>query len=175
MLTTPELVHLLGRDYAWFETKRRRTREQIDLKKIKDGERWPTVGHDADLLPVKDVFGGRWAKYDAEDAILMALAIEGEDRGLTFKAAAKMADNSGAAQVLTRPLTEPDLWIGKAIDADECTSHLCGSWAEITRQVAKKADIQADVFLLNASAILRRLRKRAAELGLLHVFDAETE
>jgi hypothetical protein len=166
MLSTTEFVTLIGREYAWFESKRRRAREALDMSKpIAPGASFPTVDTEALILPVKDITGGRWAKYDAEDALTMAVAVEGEKRGLTFDAAAKLSENASAVSVLSRDPKEPDLWIGKIIDPDGATHHVAESWERISKVVADEAPA-LDLVFINASAVLRALKQRANDLGL---------
>jgi hypothetical protein len=164
MLTTTELVALLDRPYAWFETKRRRNREAAELQRVEPGEAFPKVDPDKLDLPVKDIFGGSaWAKYDLEDAFNMALAVELEERGLSFLAASRLTTNTAAAaHAIGRPRNAPDLWIGKSVNYEGATGHFAGEPDEIAKHIAGALT----VIMVNASAVLRRLQSRALDLGL---------
>jgi hypothetical protein len=161
MISTTELMTLLGTDYDWFHSKRRRLREQTALKPETAGK-FPNIKYDdIELLPVKDIDGGRWAKYDAEDAINMAAALALAKAGVSFVAAARMVQNTHAAAVLSHNSRGDDYWIAKFTDEKEGAEHANGTWREVTKRARDRQTIA-----LNVSAVLRQLQARAAEVKL---------
>lgn len=160
MLTTTELLSLLDRPYAWFETKRRRNRQAAESRRV-EGGRFEKVDPDKVDLPVKDIFGGAWAKYDFEDALNMAVTLELEERGLSFLAASRLTTNAGATEVLSHGPNDPDFYIGKVVDLEGATRHFSGG-----RESVVLADDEVTLIAINVTMVLRRLRKKSLEVGL---------
>lgn len=178
-ITRPQLANLIGRDYTWLDSRCRRAREQMTLAKVEPGAEFPRQDADAiEILPLKDISQGKWARFDAEDAISMGVTLELEDAGLTFQAAAKIAVNAGAVRVLALPADAEDLWLAVQIDRDamgQSRGHTAGTLVEIAEAMAShRAAITRNqgpeepvaVIMVNASAVLRRLKVRARGLGI---------
>jgi hypothetical protein len=163
-ISTTELCQLIERPYAWFESKRRRNRAEAELKKIDSQSDWQNVDSEKLDLPVKDIFGGAWAKYDSADALnmMVACALE-ESVGLTFLAGSRMATNCGAVEALSRE-NEPDLFIARLRMIDGSFHHTSGSIAEL--RVIEDTWRPFAMTVINVSHLLRVLQHRAEVLGL---------
>lgn len=171
-ISTNQLLNLVEREYSWFDSLRRRWRQQFELKCLDEG-RFERAEIDS-FPPVKDLGGGKWAKFDLEDAFALMLALRIESSlGMNFRQATNLVFNASATAVITRPLSEPDLWIGFVQEAPEGRSHVSGTLLEITTAFARY-DAEAcqgggsglAFGCVNASAVFRELRERARLLDL---------
>ncbi|WP_210486686.1 hypothetical protein [Microvirga antarctica] len=157
MIGTTELLALVEREYGWWDSLCRRARESTS---------------DAALLPVKDLGGRKWAKFDLEDSFCLKLALDIErGLGISFRQATKLVFNAGALELLTRSEDEPDFWIAFVQDAPEGRRHLSGSLADVLSAFSKHAPASGDAVALafgcvNASLSFRELRERARILDL---------
>ena len=171
MLTAPQLCELVDRPYPWFESRRRRARDMFA----------PASGADAaaldaaslEYLPVKSLEPGRHGRYDAEDALLLAIALEGEAMGLTFGDATRIAINAGAATLLKPKKfkaaieeTADDMFAARVWFPDGQVGHVAGTFSDVLLSTARRGGPPTRAVAINISIVLRRLHERAEALGL---------
>lgn len=154
-VTAPELCSITGIGFARFETKRRRLRGHLTLNGAAS-----VAGAEYEPLPVKDVVGGKWARYDFEDALLLACTLRLEAFGLDFASAARLVLNAGTKSFFDAPAA-PDFWIARFAFGD-AWKHACGTLSEVLVVGAQASAVAA----CNVSEVAELVSAKALGLGL---------
>jgi len=188
MITTPQLLAIVGREYAWFDSLRRRAARQFTLVEVQPGQEVPTADMDeALLLPIKfeGLQSGRWVRYDLTDTLLLLIAVELEKAGLAWRHAVMFALEAEAVDALKRPAELGDHWAALLVFDELHRRVVTGSIDEIAGHLARHAGPGPaimgrteyppvrTVITYNVSAAIRDLRERAVAQGVAAALGLE--
>lgn len=174
-LTSNQLCSVVGMVFQRFETKRRRLKEAATLRRAPDDNE--RANNEDFLLLVKDAEGGKWSRYDFEDAFLLGATIALERAGLDFNSAAVVVSNAGGRGVLNGA-ADSEVWLGVYVTEDRNgitgRGHFHGPLSEVSIELARHREHERKyqstdevfaVVLLNASEIARKIKARIERLG----------
>src|SRR5262249_25379079 len=118
-----QLCSLVGVAYNRFAMRRWRAHERVHTRSASRPDHLA-----ADILPAKSLAGR--VGYDAEDALMLGIAAEGERAGLSFSDAAKLATAAGAQAALHHDAVAGDLFAGCARLPGGRRLHATATWAD---------------------------------------------